>query len=110
MQVPLMADTKQRGMGLLCPECKSMSARLVLNRKTGQRECRKLGCGYFELNDEPPFNYGSQAFISERKNKQIIKSGGSSFELKDKVCKKYCRCDKCFATRNEPDSVSFWRY
>ena len=94
-----MADMKQKGMGLLCPECKSMSARLVLNRKTNQRECRKLGCGYFELNDD------SQALIRERKNKQFIKLSG-----RDKVCRKYCSCAKCFATKDEADSISFWSY
>ena len=73
-----MAVVKQKGMGLLCPVCKSMSAKLVLNRKTNQRECRKLGCGYFELNDD--------------------------------VCKKYCRCAKCFATKDEHNSISFWSY
>ena len=86
-----MADMKQKGMGLLCPECKSMSARLMLNRKTNQRECKKPGCGYFELNSE------SLALIRERKNKQM-------------QCKRYCRCAKCFATKDEPDSISFWSY
>ena len=99
-----MADMKQRGMGLLCPECKSMSARLFLNRKTNQRECRKPNCGYLELNNEP------RTVVRERKNKQIIISSGYNFELKDKVCKKYCRCDRCFVTKDKPNSISFWTY
>ena len=101
MQVPLMADMKQRGTSLFCPKCKSI---FVLNRATGQRECKRPDCGHSELNNGP------QAFISERKNKQIIRSGGSNFELKDKVCKRYCRCAKCFATKDDPDSISFWSY
>ena len=59
-------------MGLLCPECKSMSARLVLNAKTNKKECRKPGCDYSELNDEPPVLTG------EIKNKKITKLGDSN--------------------------------
>ena len=102
MKVSLM--DMQRGTSLLCPECKSMSARLFLNRKTNQRECRKPNCGNLELNNEP------WTVARERNNKQIIRSRGYNFELKDKVCKRYCQCAKCFATRNEPDSISFWNY
>ena len=57
---------------MFCPKCKAM---LVLNRGTGQRECKRPNCGYSESKGE------TKITSREMEKKEILFNGTMALQF-----------------------------